>query len=251
MKYKLLLLDIDGTLVEPKRGALPSKRVISAIKKAKKFTNVSVVTGRPVYLALPVIEKFELDGLSIFEGGAEIVDLASNKIVHKEYVSLEQMRDLFKLGKSFNLDMYSGADMYTDKIVSENQIKTPTPMFFIRAVSSKIAPNIMEELSAVQNVAIHTSLSWVDGEVLDLHITHVGATKRSAVEKLTELLGCEQDEIMGIGDWYNDAPMFEVAGFSVAMGDAPDELKALADFVAPALAEDGAAVAIEKFILTN
>ena len=66
---------------------------------------------------------------------------------------------------------------------------------------------------------------------------------------MVDYLNINIDEVMAVGDSFNDLATFEVAGFSVAMGNAPDEVKAQADWVAPSVNEDGVAVAIEKFVL--
>jgi hydroxymethylpyrimidine pyrophosphatase-like HAD family hydrolase len=55
--------------------------------------------------------------------------------------------------------------------------------------------------------------------------------------------------MIAAGDSYNDLPLLEVCGLRIVMGDAPDELKAIADYVAPSIDEDGLAVAIEEFVL--
>jgi hydroxymethylpyrimidine pyrophosphatase-like HAD family hydrolase len=57
--------------------------------------------------------------------------------------------------------------------------------------------------------------------------------------------------VIAIGDGHNDMPLLEAAGLKVAMGNAPDEVKQLADYVAPSLADDGVAAAIDKFVLSN
>jgi hydroxymethylpyrimidine pyrophosphatase-like HAD family hydrolase len=84
---------------------------------------------------------------------------------------------------------------------------------------------------------------------MDIHVTHEHATKRYGVEQLTEMLSLPKEQVMAIGDGHNDMPLLEAAGLKVAMGNAPDEVKQLANYIAPTLADDGVAAAIEKFIL--
>ncbi len=76
------------------------------------------------------------------------------------------------------------------------------------------------------------------------------ATKGQAVQFLTEdILGLTSDNIMAIGDNFNDKEMLQYAGIGVAMGNAPDDLKKVADYVTGSVEDDGAAQAIAKFLL--
>jgi Cof subfamily protein (haloacid dehalogenase superfamily) len=83
-----------------------------------------------------------------------------------------------------------------------------------------------------------------------LEITHRDATKGSATRFLAEeLLGLSAENVMAIGDNFNDVSMLAYAGFGVAMGNAPPEVRERADWVAPDVESDGVAVALERFIL--
>jgi Cof subfamily protein (haloacid dehalogenase superfamily) len=77
----------------------------------------------------------------------------------------------------------------------------------------------------------------------------LGVSKGDALRRLAEHLGIPQSEVMAVGDQDNDLPMIAWAGFSVAMGNGSPAVKAAADWVAPPVTEDGAAVAIERFVL--
>ena len=79
--------------------------------------------------------------------------------------------------------------------------------------------------------------------------TNAGVDKAAAILVLAEMLGVEPSLMVAAGDSYNDLPMLRLCGHSIAMGDAPDSLKAIADFVAPTAEEDGLAVAIQEFVL--
>ncbi len=74
-------------------------------------------------------------------------------------------------------------------------------------------------------------------------------SKGNAVRRLAKLYGCDLSEVMCLGDSENDISMLEVAGISVAMGDAADPVKAAADYVTAPVGENGFAQALEKFVL--
>jgi hydroxymethylpyrimidine pyrophosphatase-like HAD family hydrolase len=86
-------------------------------------------------------------------------------------------------------------------------------------------------------------------ECLDIVSEH--ASKLHGVVDVAKLMHLSTHEIIGVGDGYNDFPLLMACGLKIAMGNAVPELKAIADFVAPTVDEDGVATVIEKFILTG
>ncbi|PIR59406.1 MAG: hypothetical protein COU69_00200 [Candidatus Pacebacteria bacterium CG10_big_fil_rev_8_21_14_0_10_56_10] len=82
---------------------------------------------------------------------------------------------------------------------------------------------------------------------MDSHLAEKG-TKHLAALRLAQLLGLEPDQIVGIGDNHNDYPLLTACGYKVAMGNAPDELKEISDWVAPPYWEDGVAEAIGRLM---
>jgi len=88
-----------------------------------------------------------------------------------------------------------------------------------------------------------------DPNKYSFNITHIQATKLHGIEVIQKFMDLKRDEIIGCGDGYNDFPLLMASGLKVAMGNAIDELKEIADYVAPSVEEDGVADVIEKFIL--
>ncbi|HSW37708.1 MAG TPA: HAD family hydrolase [Candidatus Saccharimonadales bacterium] len=247
--YELVVLDIDGTTTASKGDALPSQRVINAVKEAQKSVHIAVATGRAFSFAKLVTDALGLHGPSVFNGGAEIVDVSSGETLYRELLPIETVREVIELLLPFGLDIYADSDQYSEPIRSPEQVDEPAAKLFIDAIETHRAMQILEELTGVPGASAHPTTSWTDGDVVDIHVTHEHATKRHGVEKLMAILGCEKEEVMAIGDGHNDLPMLEAAGFKVAMGNAPPEVKAVADYIAPSLEDDGVAEAIERFIL--
>lgn len=247
-KYKLLLLDLDGTTVASSGSALPSARVVAAVKQAEQYVRVALATGRPRDLAQPVIDALTLTGPSVFNGGAEIIDVVTHDVLHEQLLTVEAIRELIELSNSFGVAIYSDKDEYGAPLQVSESLEQ-TAKLFIGSVPTADASHLVEVLSAVKQASPHITTSWDEGDVVDIHITHEHATKRYGVERLMNLLGVTKEEVIAIGDGYNDLPMLEAAGFRVAMGNAPDEIKAVADYVAPSVNEDGVADTIERFIL--
>lgn len=80
-----------------------------------------------------------------------------------------------------------------------------------------------------------------------LDINAAGTSKHYAAQKLFEMIGVDRDQVVAVGDSYNDYPLLSACGTKVAMGNAVDELKEIADFIAPSQDEDGVVAVIEKY----
>lgn len=251
MKYELLLLDVDGTTVASKGEALPSERVVNAVEKAQGKIRIALATGRPLDLAQSVIDTLHLTGPSIFNGGAEIIDVSNGKVLRSQKLEVPALQELVKLALPFGYSVYTDDDQYANALQEPEDITEPAAKLFIEAVKTHDAINLLEQLNGVPSAEAHPTTSWEDGDVVDIHITHEHATKRHGAEQLIALLGLTKDKVIAVGDGHNDMPLLEAAGLKVAMGNAPDEVKQLADYVAPSLADDGVADVIEKYILNG
>ncbi len=248
-RYKLLVLDVDGTLVQSKADALPTQRVIDAVRSAQATLNVAFATGRSLKNTQPIIDALSfLQGPSVFNGGSDIIDLTTGETVFRQTMSVETLRELLRLALPFGYGVRTDADHYTAVLTKPADVQMEAAQFFIEAVRVADALNMVEMFSSVEGVSAQLASSWEDGDVIDIQVTHEYATKRYGVERVMHMLALEAKDVIAIGDGYNDVPMLEAAGFRVAMGNAPDEVKAIADYVAPSLDDDGAAEAIERFI---
>lgn len=248
-QYKLLILDLDGTTVASKQDALPSEAVVSAISNAKRTIKVAIASGRPFPLAKPVIDALGLSGIGVFNGGAEIIDMQTGEIKSKQMIPAETMKELFTICAPFGYNLYTDADEYSTVLKNSEDVTSSAAKFFIEEVATKDVIAMLEELTAVKGISAHPTSSWGEGDVVDIHVTHEHGTKRYGVERLIEMLGLATEDVIAIGDSHNDLPLLEAVGLKIAMGNAPKEIKQVADFVTTDLEEDGVAVAINKFVL--
>ena len=84
---------------------------------------------------------------------------------------------------------------------------------------------------------------------MSLDIASSSASKLHGIMEVAKILNIRTEEIIGVGDGYNDFPLLMACGLKIAMGNAVPELKAIADFIAPTVQDDGVATIIEKFVL--
>lgn len=247
--YKLLLLDVDGTLVESKGDALPSPGIVAAIKQAKERITIGLVTGRPYLATKPVIDALGLDGIGVFNGGAEIINMRTGEVLYRQSLDSERARQVVSLALPYGYEVLNAVSSNEQPVMDPSEITEPTDKLLIVDVPTKETPAMIAALDSIEGIAAHPVSAWSGEDVFCISVVHEHASKRYGAERLLQLLGCEKSQAMAIGDGHNDLPLLEAVGLGIAMGNAPDEVKELADAVTGTLDDDGVAQAIEKYVL--
>lgn len=251
-KFKALIIDCDGTLIENKANAMPSVKVMDAIKKASAYLHIGIATQRPLFYARPILKHLKLSGPSIISGGAQVIDSESLKMLHEEPI---KGIDLIKIVKVVNyfrrkadLRFYiqneDGADQeFTDGPIPQKAVEAA-----LFSLEEEIADQLKDKLSEISTLAVHKVTSWELGR-FGVVINHAQATKQHGIFVVAKILNIDTHEIIGVGDSYNDYPLLLACGLKVAMGNAVSELKEIADYIAPTVEKDGVADVVNKFIL--
>lgn len=240
------MLDVDGTLINTEKNETISQKVKQAIIRSKPHVSVAIASGRPLERVRFIFDELELANPCIVSGGAQIIDPKTHKILWEQPILDQDMPEIYRVFKSLNEPILA-VDGLTESLYAGNSLKKPMG-FYITEIKTKKADALIEHFSQYQSLAVNKAVAYRDGHVA-LHITHAKANKQHATVKLAQLLSLTCDEIIGIGDGYNDFPLFHACGLRVAIGNAIDELKKRADYVAPSVTNDGVAHVIEKFIL--
>lgn len=250
MAYKALFLDVDGTTVVHGIDSMPSARVVQAIHACeKKGVRVHFATSRPPRAVQKILSVLPLCGYCICSSGAQIYDVRNMKVIIERDVPSSIVRMITSLATEYgvNVCIYDGEKevVYAPGIVPKKIVG----MYF-----PELLPEVLQQISkrlvGVSGISLHRMDAWNKNfECLD--IVNDKASKLHGIMEVTNLLGIQAHEIIGIGDGYNDLPLLMACGLKIAMGNAVPELKAIADFVAPTVEEDGVAAIIEKFILTG
>ncbi len=257
MKYKALMLDVDGTLITYDYEASPTKKVIEAIKKAQEKVTVCLVTGRSLNSVLRIYRKLELTrGYASADNGALIVDLITNKTIYEQFIENDDLEFILKTLTDENITFY-----IKDERTRKDEAKEYLPYekgMPLKNVSMIFTDEVftLEQTHTILKKLNNPSITINRGRHKDpnkysFHITHVKATKMYGIQKISELLNIKHEEIIGVGDSYNDFPLLMASGLKVAMGNAIDDLKEVADYIAPSVDDDGVAKVIEKYILES
>lgn len=268
---RLLVLDVDGTIAGASNAV--SKPVVEAIRAAQqKGIQVAIATGRMYRSALRFHAAIESQLPSIVYNGAWVQDPLTDKIHQQFHVSPEDaltLLDYFEqteLRSQIGVHFYSGDRLYVREIVAETESYArrsgiePIAVGDLRRILdyplTKILalgrdPQLMTRITqSLKERYKRDRLYLTQSTSVFFEAIHPRANKGAAVRFLAEeLLGLKAENVMAIGDNFNDAEMLDYAGLGVAMGDAPEAVKAIAQWVAPGVELDGAAVAIAKFLL--
>lgn len=249
MKYKALILDLDGTTIPLGVDSHPSDRVLAAIGKAQNNIHVCVATGRPLFIAKRVMKELGLNSICSVHDSTQLYDAASDRIIDTvslDHMLADQAYQIIKQRKPDVVLIGEGEKEYEYAGGSWPELLTDIAM---PDLTESVADALMERLTNISGIAVHKNPSFKKG-LFWVSVTNARATKLHAVVRIAELLKIRTDEIIGVGDSYNDYPLLSACGLKIAMGNAVPELKAIADFIAPTVDEDGVATIIEKFILS-
>lgn len=276
---KLIALDLDGTLFNHDGSITPA--TISELNRASRQGVYTVIsTGRP-FNGLPFeqIKDTQIE-YALTTNGASVYRIADKKCLYENAMDLELILPILDwiLSKEIHIDLYIDGEGFTPIRCRENlhrlavpdslrryMIATRTPVEDLLAYVSdcgktiqKINLNFYAQpdgtfLYREETLAFLKSLSTIEvvcGGFNNFEISKAGVTKATGLQALTAHLGVTMEETMAVGDSENDLSMINAAGIGVAMGNASDDVKAIADYITTSNEEDGVGEAIKRFIPT-
>lgn len=273
---KMIGLDLDGTLLNSEKRISDYTR--SVLNQAiEKGVIVLPSTGRPVTGLPKEVTEFPGIRYAVTSNGARVVDLKENgKSVYECGVPVEKVKGVMKILSKYDTmrEVYYKGHGYAagEKIDEvERYMSNPVMKEYILATRIRvddIDTYVEEHMESVDKVHIlfadpekekmkaareieemYPELNVTSALENNLEINEEGANKGLALIELGKLLGIEREEIMACGDGLNDRAMIEAVGLGVAMENAMEEVKTVADYITVSNDEDGVAKAIEKFVL--
>ena len=238
-------LDLDGTVIGPDENISPA--VHEAIVRLAERIHVFIATGREPADVLRYADELGLTTPQLCDGGANILDpiqgvstwTAPLGPVNAEAV----VTRLREMGSAFVATHASGTASTFDDVPDWDLIRV-SALDLDEDTADALATEFRrnKDMYVIKAVLPYNGLWAVD-------FTLAGVDKASGIARVGQTLGVNPTNTVAVGDSYNDLPMLEACGFSVAMGNAPPEVKDAAEFVAPSVAEDGLAVAINEYVL--
>jgi hypothetical protein len=259
--YRLLALDLDGTLLRKDHTVDPRDR--DAIKELQAAgVTVTICTGRLHSGAMGAATACDITGVIGCMEGSHLVEVATNTTIAHHPISgdtLETLRGAIVDNQLAHF-VFDATGIHHDRagepyakyvstwspnlrVVDEHHLTWNTQP--LAAVAIGNADQIAAAHATVRERGLFT-VSFAVSAVPGMHallVRALGPSKGTALAELCKLVGCTLDEAVVVGDWVNDIPMFEVAGRSFAMGGAPDNVRDKATESLTSLAGDGGGIA--------
>ncbi|BDR57795.1 Cof-type HAD-IIB family hydrolase [Xylocopilactobacillus apicola] len=267
-KIKLVTIDVDETLLNSQHQIVPS--TITAVKKAaEQGVKVVICSGRPPAGVAPFLEQLGLSGndqyVITYNGG--VIETISGNIVQKHVLPTSDFEKFSQFSNKYQVN-FNVLDDHSQIYTTNHQINWFT---VVQANENEAGLTVLDPTDLPVNFTLVKSLFTGPVELLDqietplkaqfgegyyivrsspvfLEVLNAKASKGQATSDLAQYLDLQKDEIMAIGDERNDLSMFEVAGTSIAMGNAHAAVKEAATFVTSDNDHDGIAEAFEKFV---
>lgn len=269
LPYKMIVLDLDDTLLNDEHTL--SKRNKEALMAAQELgVKVVLASGRPTFGMVSLAKELQLDQYGSFilsYNGSKIIDATTNEELFNSTISSEMAHRLYDLSRREGVSILS----YKDEAIV---IEEPNEYADIEATITGLPLQIVDQFKETINEPVVKAMMLADPDVLVkveqemikevgeevsvfrskpffLEFTALNVTKGTSLSQLTKKLGIAPEEVIAIGDSYNDITMIEFAGLGVAMGNAPDAIKEIANYVTDSNNHDGVAKVVEDFILSK
>lgn len=271
MKYKLLVLDVDGTLLNDDKEI--TKRTRAALLKVQQMgVHLVLASGRPTYGVIPLAHALELNhygGYVLSYNGGQIFDMQNGQLLFEKRINPEMLPYLEKkaIKNSFDIFTYREDIIYTSNLDNEH-IRREAELSGMKLVGTEcfaesidFSPCKCMLVSDDEEALISLEEHWTRrlNGVLDvfrsepyfLEVVPCFIDKANTLGILLEKLSILPEEVIAIGDGVCDFSMIQLAGLGIAMGNAQDSVRRCADVVTATNNEDGVALAIEKAILSE
>ncbi len=263
LAYDLVAVDVDGTLLNSK-GQISDSAAEAFAEARLCGVRLTLVTGRAKVSLLQILAALQLDQPYIAAQGAYVADPISGEVIDHQTLSYEDTAAIVCIARELDASVFyedpdriygemkprhahlvHGDETVALVLVDDLLRETPGPPPKIAVLGEPELLHEVERRIRAHNPSLHAAYPFPTA----LDISRPGVTKGRALRRLAEYLGIPMSRVVTIGDQDNDLTMFEVAGLSIAMGNAPPKVQAAADVIAPTNDEGGVAWALREIVL--
>lgn len=277
MSIKAIIMDIDGTLVD-RSGIITPKTKEALTNAQKQGVKLVLASGRPINGMMDLAHELEMDkhhGLCVCFNGAKVMDMQTKEVLFDQTMSVEQCKAVLHHMKNFDVQSLIVKDDYAyvlnvyDCMVHINGEELNIMNHESHENHYKLCE--VDDLEEFVDFPLNKILNIGEPEYLQAHYEEIRAPfqgelnsmftapfyyeftaqnidKVKALDTVLKKMGIQEDEMIAFGDAQNDITMVKYAGIGVAMGNAVDELKAVADEITAPCGEDGIALSLEKHL---
>lgn len=258
MTYKLIALDLDGTLKSTNKQILPkTKRILQEL--AKQGIVIVLASGRPtagMYQEADELMLNKTGGYLLSFNGAKVVDYQTKETVYQKVYNAKIAHNIYDRAKEYDLavmtyvdEMIVTEDINDEYVIIESEINhmpiksvnnfKETVDFSVNKVLLTGKPEYVENIIDEFKQPYVNSLSIYRSAPFFIEVMAQGIDKAASLQMLIKRLGIKQEEVISFGDGYNDLSLVEFAGMGVAMENAVDQVKQYADYITLSNDEEG------------
>ncbi len=268
MRYRLLALDVDGTLLDSRHRLRP--RVVVAVREAHKAgLIITLATGKLLASVQPLLDTFGISGPQIVLNGAATMESATGTALRfcpldderrRRVLALVRATDPGVLISHFSLDaIYVGEDQRDHPLLGIFADYGEGPPLLVPDLDASTLPACAKILLTAEPARLAALRAAIAGRAPErvavttttpdfLEFFDVAAGKGQALSALREALGIAKEEILAMGDGENDVPLLREAGMPIAMANGMASAHEVAARIAPSNDEDGVAVILESLL---
>lgn len=263
LNIKLIFIDIDDTL--KKTDGTISNRVKKAIEENRKTGNkIIICTARPRYQTLEVMKELGSDSIIVSSNGSEIYDSYDNKIIFNSFVDNDSVIKMVKYAYSKDIRLILTMEDYdyvTKEIRNPNQKLLSNFNYIKDLVECNVKQCLFidkksDEIYKIKGILSNDNKLHIVDEINEnssyeekwFSVSNSNCSKGNALKIVSKYLNIPIENTIAIGNDKNDIPMFEVAGLSVAVANASDDIKSKVNHITLSNDEDGVAIFLETLI---
>lgn len=267
MEYKLIVLDLDGTLTNSKKEISPRNRE-TLIRIQEQGVRLVLASGRPTYGITPLANELrmnEFGGFILSYNGGEIINWETQEMIYENVLPNDIIPLLYESARSYRLTIltYDGneivtensRDTYVRKEAFLNKMAVRETNDFLTDITLPVAKCLIVgeadrliPLEAELSLRLQGRINVFRSEPYFLELVPQGIDKALSLAVLLQETGIRREEVIAIGDGYNDLSMIKFAGLGIAMKNAQEPVKKAADYITLSNDEDGVAEAVDKFL---
>lgn len=260
MQYKLVVLDMDGTLLDNNHHVSNANtEVIHRLKR--DGVSVALASGRPYESIYPYIKDLGIDLPIIAANGTLIKSPLSSEVYYSSGLPINLAKEIVEYGQEnqYSISLYFDGEVHT---FNESMVKVH---WEIEKLNARVVDKFESERDLYKIVYVNTpqkveeafkyleqkykgKLYITSSDDISLEVMNINASKGKALYQLMDMLHISSHEVLVMGNSFNDIAMFEVAGLAIAMDNAPQEVKDAADFVTKSNNDNGVTHALDRYI---
>ena len=264
---KVLALDLDGTLFNSEKMiSLRTKKVL--IQMQKEGHVLVLASGRPTPGVLPLVNELEMadyGGYVLTFNGGQIVDCRTGRVIYQKTLPPEIIPELFEMADKLDIALMSydekgvvanHPDKYIEFEASINKLSLQYRDdiveyldFPLKKCLGAANPEYAPKVEQAYKYSFGDKVNVFRSEPFFIEITPPEVDKAMSLDRFCHITGNRIENLIACGDGFNDVSMIRFAGMGVAMGNAQDDVKAVADYITDTNDEDGVAKVVEEFIL--